>query len=329
MRAKTGFSRTLLAAVLACLAASAACGGKGPTQPPPPPEGPYTACPANFELESPDGNPVTVQYGLPGASGGTAPLTVACTPASGAVLAVGAHPVTCTVTDALQRTASCTFTITVKAPPRLTLTEFVAFGDSLTWGVFREPVPQSFRGIVPPPPSEAYPNQLEQLLRARYRLQTPTVYNEGVGGENVDPGGIERFPSALAAHPTEVVLLMEGTNDLLGPSSSHDAAIEGLRRMIIYAKERNVRVLLATIPPQREGGRRDRVAKIIPGFNDRIRELAASQAVPVVDVYNALKDKMYLISVDDLHPTAQGYVEIARTFFDVIRRELEPAPPAS
>lgn len=328
MRAHIRFSDLRLPVLLLCLVLTAACGGKSPTQPPPPPEGPYTACPANLEIESPDGNPIPVQYGLPGASGGAPPVTVACTPASGSTLAVGTHPVTCTATDALQRTATCTFTIRVTAPPRLTLTEFVAFGDSLTWGVFKEPVPQSFRSILPPP-SEAYPNQLEQLLRARYRLQTPAVYNEGVGGENVDPGGIARFPSALRAHPTEVVLLMEGTNDLLGTGSDHDAAIEGLRRMIIHAKEQNVRVLLATIPPQREGGTRDRVAKIIPGFNERIRELAASQAVPVVDVFNALKDKMYLISVDDLHPTAQGYVEIAKTFFDVIRRELEAAPPAS
>jgi lysophospholipase L1-like esterase len=316
----------------------AACGGKTPTQPPPPPEGPYTSCPADITIESFEGNPIPVTYALPGASGGTPPLNVACTPGSGTTLAVGEHTITCTVTDAASKTASCTFKVTITTPPRLTLTQFTAFGDSLTYGVVSSAVTTLQDRLflqaasVNPPPPEAYPNQLEQMLRARYRLQGPQVYNEGVGGESVDPGGLARMPSAIRAHPTEVLLLMEGTNDLiLGLDSGAQRAIDGLGRMVRDARSRGVDVFLATVPPVRAGGShvppRDAVAHRIPGFNDQIRALAASEHVPLVDVYDAMKDKLYLIGVDDLHPTAQGYVVMAQAYFDAIRLQLEVKPP--
>lgn len=313
-----------------------ACGGKTPMQPTPPPEGPYIVCPSNFQVESFEANSIPVAYSLPGASGGTPPLTVTCTPESGASMAVGEHTITCTVTDSRSATASCTFKATVTTPPRLTLTQFTAFGDSLTWGVTSTAVPTTLSWLrritlALQPPPESYPNQLELLLRGRYKLQTSNVYNEGVGGELVDPGGLARMPSAIRAHPTEVLLLMEGTNDLLDIPDGQPRAISGLDRMVVDALGRGVKVMLATIPPQRAGGShvppRDGVAKRIPGFNDQIRAIAANRNVPLVDVYKAMEDKLYLIGVDDLHPTPQGYAVMAQTFFDAIRTQYEVKPP--
>jgi lysophospholipase L1-like esterase len=68
---------------------------------------------------------------------------------------------------------------------------------------------------------------------------------------------------------------------------------------------------------------------MIPGFNDSIRQIAARQGVPLVDVYRALENRMDLIGVDDLHPTPQGYDLIAMTFFDVIRATLEENPAST
>jgi lysophospholipase L1-like esterase len=331
--------------VLLGVLAADACGGKTPTQPPPPPDGPFTACPADVQIESFSGKPIPVTYALPGASGGTPPLTVACTPESGAEFAVGEHPITCTVTDAASKTASCTFRIIVTTPPRIELTRFTAFGDSLTYGITSDAVTtlQDMlvlqRATLAPPPPEAYPAQLRRMLRSRYKLQATSVnvYNEGLPGECVNEidcssNGIARLPSAIAAHPTEVLLLMEGTNDLLNIAEGADRAIDGLRRMVRDAKGRGVEVFLATIPPQRAGGAhvppRDAVAKRIPPFNDRVRTLAARENVPLVDVYAAMKDKLYLIGVDDLHPTPEGYQVMAQTFFDVIREQLEVKPPS-
>ena len=70
-----------------------------------------------------------------------------------------------------------------------------------------------------------------------------------------------------------------------------DTAIVNLRQMIAIAKSLNVQVALATVPPQRPNGLRNRaaVAAIIPSFNDRIRALAASEGVVLVDVYAGMK----------------------------------------
>jgi lysophospholipase L1-like esterase len=154
------------------------------------------------------------------------------------------------------------------------------------------------------------------------------VVNAGVSGEFAAsapgrPGGESRFRSVLLAHRPEVVLLMEGTNDLLSPSGA-DAAIAALDRMIAEAISQNRRVCLATIPPQRPDGLRNRaeVAARVPPFNERIRSLAAARGVVLVDVYNAMKDDLSLIGLDDLHPTERGFGVIADTFVEAIRRHF-------
>src|ERR1700730_17539280 len=102
-----------------------------------PPTGPPTiSCPAGKTAQSADGNPVAVTYADPTFTGGQSPFTLACTPVSGATYPVGATMVTCTITDAQRRTSNCTFPVTVvmPPPPRLSVTTFMAFGDSITWG---------------------------------------------------------------------------------------------------------------------------------------------------------------------------------------------------
>lgn len=91
-----------------------------PTPPPPPAPAPLVvAVPSNLTAISADGKPVAVSFALPSVSGGTAPVTVSCAPASGSLFSVGATVVTCTATDADGQTASATFTVTVTyaAPP--------------------------------------------------------------------------------------------------------------------------------------------------------------------------------------------------------------------
>ena len=95
--------------------------------------------------------------------------------------------------------------------------------------------------------------------------------------------------------------------------------------MIAIAKSLNVQVALATVPPQRPNGLRNRaaVAAIIPSFNDRIRALAASEGVVLVDVYAGMKDNLNLIGMDDLHPTELGYSVIADIFYQAVVRAFE------
>lgn len=73
-------------------------------------------CPANMFVESPDGAPVAVTYSA-STSGGTAPVSITGTPASGSAFAVGTAPVQVTALSNDGQTASCAFTVTVTSTP--------------------------------------------------------------------------------------------------------------------------------------------------------------------------------------------------------------------
>ena len=131
------------------------------------------ACPARIETSSIDGRPVTVPITLPLAAGGSAPVSVTCNQPT--QFPIGSTTVGCTATDAKQQTASCSFVVAVKGPPRLRSTTFLAFGDSITAGTKSDPV--TLRLI---PAAYAYTVLLQRRLASRYTLQTPVVWNEGV-----------------------------------------------------------------------------------------------------------------------------------------------------
>ena len=295
-----------------------ACGDSptAPTPPPPAP-GPSLTCPASIATQSPDGQAVEVTYMPPVAQDGAAPVAVTCAP-SGA-FPVGATTVTCTAVDALSRSASCSFTVTVQPPPRLAYTRFLAFGDSLTAGVV-SPAPMLLVIALP----DSYPSKLLPKLQSRYGGQTIVVDNVGNPGEYATQGAV-RLPIELASHQPEVVLIMEGTNDLV--NSDPRQIVPVLEGMILDARAHGVLPMIATIPPQRPGGPRDRVAKIIPSFNDLIRlSPVVRQSALLVDVFAVMSQDLSLIGQDDLHPTVQGYEVMSQVFYDAIVRNLEMAP---
>jgi lysophospholipase L1-like esterase len=151
------------------------------------------------------------------------------------------------------------------------------------------------------------------------------VINEGNPGELASGTGIQRFRGVLLQHRPEVVLLMEGTNDLLGREPGADAAINALRAMVAEAKLQGVQIVLCTIPPQRPNGVRNRgaVAALIPGYNDRVKALATAEGLGVIDVFDGMKDDLSTIGVDDLHPTERGYDVMATIFVDGVKRLFE------
>jgi lysophospholipase L1-like esterase len=188
----------------------------------------------------------------------------------------------------------------------------------------------------------SYPFRLNDMLRARYRLQSFTVINSGRPAEVASAAlssitnliGELRLSGELLTSQAEVLLLMEGTNDLFVcvgncPGDGIPMVVAALDDMVRDGQQRGARVLLATIPPQRRGGRRDAVARVIPQLNDEIRALAARRNAVLVDVFAALEPGLQtLIGVDDLHPTIEGHRVIAETFFSAIQKAFE-APAAS
>ena len=286
---------------------------------------PSLTCPVSVSVTSPSGEAFPVSYPPATVTGGTAPTTLTCTPPSGSTFPIGATAVTCTVTDQAGRTASCGFTVTVTGPPRLTRTRFLAFGDSITWGEDGRISSSALAALklrprVQFPIGDTYPGALTALLSARYTAQSPQVTNGGLKGESVtDPTTFPRYVSYTSSRAYDVVLLMEGANDLA--SHGFSEIIAGLNQMIGDAQSRQMQVLLATIPPENPD-RWSQAASVAP-FNDRVRGLAASKGVPLVDVYQAFNGQLSLLGSDGLHPTAAGYHLIAETFLAAIRQNLE------
>ena len=261
-----------------------------------------------------------VTYAPPTTSGGVAPLITNCSQTSGASFDVGSTAVTCTATDAKASAASCTFSVTVDpAPiPRLAVTSFMAFGDSLTEGkVTRVPT------IVLP---NAYTLKLQAMLQARYSSQTIVITGEGLGGERaVD--GIARFDAQLASDKPDAVLLMDGANDLLsGQASSIPGLTSALDTMGSHAAARGVSVLLATMPPVNPSGSRGAGAALVPDANARIVSLAATRGWTLVDVNAAFKGDLSLVGGDGLHLTDAGYQTVAQAFYDRIVGKFDTTP---
>jgi lysophospholipase L1-like esterase len=269
-----------------------------------------------------------VVYGTATVIGGASPVTTTCTPASGSQFGLGTTAVSCTATDSRQRVDSCSFPVVVQAPPRISLTRFVAFGDSITRGEDGNVislVPRLFPQVILV--DKAYPLVLQQQLAFRYTTQALQVTNEGNPGEYAGwSSTLARF-AAVTARNYDAVLLMEGTNDLFEQDPLDiPPAITNLRAMVRDGRSRNLRVYLATVPPMNPLGRRGGAWNLVPVLNDQIRSVAFQEGVPLVDINQAFGGNLSLLSSDGLHPNADGYARIADTFFLAIRATLEVAP---
>ena len=318
-------SSRLIAAVLSVLG-GAACGSNPVV---PTPSALALSCPASQTLSSPSGVAITATYVLPVAAGGSAPVTSACTPPSGANFSIGTTIVTCSAADAKQQTASCSFTVTVTPPPRISVTRYVSMGDSITEGFPHTLLPR----LVDPAPVDSYPAVLQALLRARYTAQLIDVLDEGIGGENV-AHGLARFPPVLNLDLPGAVLLLEGANDLNESGlPGIDLAISGLRQMVRIARGRSLPVFVGTLLPERADGTPTRAfhPELVVPLNDAIRAMATTEGAILVDLYQAFGGvpDPALISSDGLHPTAAGNARIAQTFYDSIRARLEIAGTAA
>lgn len=105
----------------------------------------------------------------------------------------------------------------------------LAFGDSLTVGVGTSN-------------SKAYPAVLEAL--SGYR-----VVSAGVSGETTE-GGLQRLPRVLDRHSPDLLILLEGGNDILR-SRPYAGIEQNLRAMIDLAQARGVPVVLIGVPEKK------------------------------------------------------------------------------
>lgn len=324
-------------AVLVVSVLAASCGDdspRTPTSPTTPVPDPLTlsvTCPPAVTAGT-TGTTTAVTYPAPTTTGGQAPVTVTCSPFSGASFPLGTTTVACQAVDARSRAAACTFTVLVSKIPTLTRTRFLAFGDSTTAGEVTVPTTSGASGEgawgrLVLMPSASYPTQLASLLTTRYATQAAVIQvtSSGMSGEAASVGGVARFPSVVASTRPDAVLLLEGYNDLnLFGAPGISRAITALDTMAREARNRGARVYLASLTPSRPGGRNSIDPALLVEFNSRLRTLASGEGAVFVDLYGALLPAVSThIGPDGLHPTEAGYRRMAEEFFVAIRQTVE------
>jgi lysophospholipase L1-like esterase len=311
---------------------------------------PALTCPAPQQATATSAQGSMVTFDTPVEIAGTAPVSVSCNPSSGSTFPIGTTNVTCTATDAVRRTASCSFSVSVGLPtPRLGVTTILAFGDSITEG--EVPVAGEFR--MRPlfvQPDQSYPADLVSLLAQRYSEQSATrvdafckndpalpvtsgiiVINAGCLGEAASAADtLTRLNQKISAYHPNLLLLLEGVNDLdpESPASSIMAGVQGVRTLAATARSRGVPVLVGTLLPERAGLVNAGPVNLVVPFNNQLVPAMASVGAHVVDLYSDIVTGTadWISPYDGLHPTVAGYQEIARVWFAQIQSAYEVEP---
>jgi lysophospholipase L1-like esterase len=196
---------------------------------------------------------------------------------------------------------------------------FLAFGDSMTEGT----TSATFQSILTAGLAQSYPYKLQDRMRARYTAQTVFVMNGGRAGERATEG-VARLPGVISEAAPNVLLLIEGVNDLnafggdgIGP------AIGALETMVKFARARGISVFVATLPPQRPGGPKASSEHLVGRFNNELKRMAPEEGATVIDINAGFN--LSLIGEDGLHPTEAGYARFAEIVFDAMRVKFEQA----
>lgn len=192
---------------------------------------------------------------------------------------------------------------------------YVAFGDSITDGVGDdEDRPEEERGYTP---------RLENRLRNAGQPEA-VVVDRGIGAERT-PEGLARIDDVLAEEDGDVLLLMEGTNDI-SRNVSRETTMFNLGEMARRAENRGYQVVHATLIPRIPAANVDPENVLNQNLNQEIRDLAGRMGRRLVDnfyVFGAIPDVFsthYWTDPSDRvgHPNAAGYDEMADSFLDVL-----------
>jgi lysophospholipase L1-like esterase len=155
------------------------------------------------------------------------------------------------------------------------------------------------------------------------------VINAGCLGERAqDLSTLARLNEKIATYHPDVVLLLEGVNDLnsLTPDTSIARGIEGVGTLIAAARGSGSQVLVGTLLPQvsselTHGGTPD----LIVPFNTQLVPAVAKSGARIVDIYSDIATHVsdWISPYDGLHPTEAGYQEIGRVWFAAIQTAFE------
>jgi len=165
----------------------------------------------------------------------------------------------------------------------------LAFGDSLTVGV----------GTTA---ANSYPSILAQLCDR-------TVVNGGISGETTAQG-LKRLPQLLAETEPELLLLLEGGNDIL---RNHDPAQtkRNLATMIEYAQDMGIQVVLIAVPQK----------NLFSSQTMFYRELADQYHLVLIDDLIADLLRTLAYKSDAIHFNTKGYRALAEQVYSVLKKQ--------
>jgi len=215
--------------------------------------------------------------------------------------------------------------VLLAALPAAAQTRYIAFGDSITnpGGFYDDPSRVC-------PEECGYPGRLDDMLQGAGR--TDEVINAGLGGEDTSQA-LSRLPSVLDQEGGDVLLLMEGTNDI-SRGYSPETIRFNLNQLAQIAENRGLEVVHATVIPRvpdASQGDGDNVVTQILAWE--IREMAYQRGRELADPFEVFRSQpnsfaeLYAPGADAVgHPNATGFGLLAGIFFDVLTG-VDSVPP--
>lgn len=221
--------------------------------------------------------------------------------------------------------SAASLALLLAASPAGAQTVYLAFGDSITnpQGAYDDP-------SRPCPEECGYPGRLEDMLQAA-GVQAEVI-NRGLGGEDTTEG-IERIDEVLASVDADVMLLMEGTNDI-SKGISPETTRFNLNQMAQKAAARGATTVHATVIPRiPDANLGDGDNVMTQRLNWEIRALAYDRGRDLADPFEVFRSipnvfaEYYSPGGDAVgHPNAAGFELLAEIFFDVVTG-VDGVPP--
>jgi len=198
---------------------------------------------------------------------------------------------------------------------------YMAFGDSITKGRFEfDPTGQG-----------GYPGRLDDLIDCP--ANNCVVINEGKDGEKTSQG-VSRIETLLDSDDWDVVLLMEGTNDVFN-NISNNTIEANLTLMDTKARNRGVDTVHASIihlDPDSTGGMNGNMVAAVADLRGRIQALAATRNRYFADPWTPLCPSQSCFNTHYHnppgavgHPDPSGFDVLAGVFADSIDSKPTPA----
>lgn len=195
----------------------------------------------------------------------------------------------------------CAAFVAISRPTEAAGFRIVALGDSLTAG----------KGLTP---EEAFPAQLEKVLRGRgYDV---TVINAGVSGDTT-AGGLSRLDWALADRP-DLVIVELGANDGLR-AIDPDETRKNLDTILTRLGEQKIPVLLTGMkaPPNLGEAYAQKFESIYP-------ELAQKHGATIFPFFlEGVAGEPRFNQEDGLHPTTDGVLVIIKNILPYLEPLLK------